>query len=418
MIGLLTAAALITAGSMATRPSFGRHISFWLLGLLLVLLLSAASAPSPLYGIYQGLWQFPAITLTAIYASYALGGLGALLVTGRLPDHLGRRLLLGTGLLVEAAAMLVFVFAGDVTALFVGRILAGVGIGTAAGAVSAWLLDLTPPSDPGLGSLVGGAAPLLGLGAGALLGGILVQYGPNPLHLVFWLLAAAYGIGVIVIRAIPDPAPRRPGWQASLRPKVDVPAPARPVFLAGLPALVAMWALAGLYLSLGPSLAAQLLATDNRVAGGLVIFALAGTGAFTAVVVRSSEPNRLLVRGSTLVIVGVSITLLGQFLSSAFLFYGGSVVAGVGLGAGFSAFVRATAPLVPPERRGALVAAIYVAVYLAFSIPTVLAGAAATVVGLVPTAYAYGFIVIVLSATTTVVVSRVQPTSLVGRAVR
>jgi len=27
------------------------------------------------------MWHFPAITLTAVYASYALGGLGALLVT-------------------------------------------------------------------------------------------------------------------------------------------------------------------------------------------------------------------------------------------------------------------------------------------------------------------------------------------------
>lgn len=204
---------------MAARWRFGRQASFWLLGLLLVLLLSAASAPSPLYGVYQGMWQFPAITLTAVYASYALGGLGALLTTGRLPDHLGRRVVLAAGLVVEAAAMLVFVLAGDVTALYIGRILAGAGIGIAAGAVSAWLLDLSPPSDPGLGSLVGGAAPLLGLGAGALLGGALVEYGPDPLHLVFWVLAAAYAAGLLVISAIPDPVLRRPGWIASMRPR-------------------------------------------------------------------------------------------------------------------------------------------------------------------------------------------------------
>lgn len=391
---------------MAVRRRFGRQVSFWLLGLLLVLLLSAASAPSPLYGVYQRLWQFPAITLTAVYASYALGGLGALLTTGRLPDHLGRRVVLAAGLLVEAAAMLVFVLAGDVTALYIGRILAGAGIGIAAGAVSAWLLDLSPPSDPGLGSLVTGAAPLLGLGAGAVLGGALVEYGPDPLHFVFWVLAAAYAVGLLVIWAIPDPALRRPGWLESMRPTVDVPAAARPIFLAGLPAVIGMWALAGLYLSLGPSLASRLLATDSRAAEGVVIFALAGTGAVSAVAVRSGEPNRLLVRGSALVIVGVSITLIGQFLSSVALLYGGSIVAGVGLGAGFSAYVRATAPLVAPERRGALVAAIYVAVYLSFSIPTVLGGAAVTIIGLAPTAYGYGAIVIVLAAISTVAVSR------------
>jgi MFS family permease len=391
---------------MAGPVQLDRRVSFWFLGLLLVLLLAAASAPSPLYGVYQGLWQFPAITLTAVYASYALGGLGALLTTGRLPDHLGRRVVLASGLVVEVAAMLVFVIAEDVTALFIGRILAGVGIGIAAGAVSAWLLDLSPPSDPGLGSLVGGAGPLLGLGAGALVAGVLVEYGPDPPHLVFWLLAVAYGLGVLIIQAIPDPVLRRPGWRASMRPAVDVPASARPMFLAGLPALIGMWALGGLYLSLGPSLATQALGLDNRAAGGLMIFALAGTGAVTAALVRSGEPNRLLVRGSALVIVGVFVTLVGVFVGSVALLYGGSIIAGVGLGAGFSAYVRATAPLVPPERRGGLVAAIYVAVYLSFSVPTVLAGAAASVVGLVPTAYGYGAVVMALAGITTLAVSR------------
>lgn len=385
---------------------FERQTSFRILGVLLVLLLSAASAPSPLYGVYQASWHFSAITLTAIYASYAVGGLAALLISGRMPDYLGRRVVLAAGLLIEAAAMLVFVNAGDVTALFAGRMLAGVGIGVAAGAVSAWLLDVSPPSDPALGSVVGGAAPLLGLGGGAMLGGILVQYGPDRLHLIFWILAAAYVVGVVVIQAIPDSTVRRSGWLASMRPTVEVPGSARPIFVAGLPALLGMWALAGLYLSLGPSLASQMLNTDNRAAGALVIFALAGTGAAAAAVLRSGDPNRLLVRGSALVIAGVLVTLAGEFLSSAALLYGGSVVAGIGLGAGFSAYVRATAPLVPRERRGALVAAIYVGVYLSFSVPTVLAGAAATVVGLVPTAYAYGVVVIVLAALTTLAVSR------------
>jgi MFS family permease len=113
-----------------------------------------------------------------------------------------------------------------------------------------------------------------------------------------------------------------------------------------------------------------------------------------------------LVRGSALVIVGVSITLVGQFLSSVSLFYGGSVLAGVGLGAGFSAYVRAAAPLVAPERRSALLAAIYVAVYLSFSVPTILGGAAVSIIGLAPTAYGYGVIVIALAAISTVAVSR------------
>jgi hypothetical protein len=247
---------------------------------------------------------------------------------------------------------------------------------------------------------------LLGLGGGALGTGLLVQFGPDPLHLVYWLLAAAYLVGIVALTAIADPVNRRPGWRASMRPTVGIPPSARAMFVAATPAIVGMWALGGLYLALGPSLAVAMLSTDSRLAGGLVIFALAGTGAAGSFVFRRTEPSRLLVRGSVVVICGVAVSLFGVLSGSLAILYAGSVVAGIGLGAGFSAFVRVTAPLVAPERRGALVAAIYVVTYLSFSVPTIIGGAAVTVFGLRDTAYGYGIVVIALAAATTVTVWR------------
>jgi MFS family permease len=384
----------------------GRRPSFWLLALVLVLVVSVASTPSPLYGVYQELWQFSPLTLTAIYASYAIGGLVTLLTTGRLSDYLGRRPVLSIGLAIQAGAMLLFVVASDVVFLFGGRILSGIGIGVAVGAISSWLLDLAPPNDPQLGSVVNGAGPLLGIGTGALVAGLLVQYGPDPLHLVFWLMAAAYGLAIVVLMIIPDRADRRPGWRASMRPTVGIPPSARAMFIAATPAIVGVWALGGLYLALGPSLAVTMLPTDSRLAGGLVIFALAGTGAIASFVVRRADPNRLLVAGSVVVIAGVAVTLIGVLGGALVILYGGSIVAGIGLGASFSAFVRVTAPLAPPERRGALISAIYVVTYLSFSVPTVIAGAAVTVFGLRDTTYGYGIVVMALAAVTTAAVAR------------
>jgi MFS family permease len=384
----------------------GRRTSFWLLAIVLALLLFAASAPSPLYRVYQAAWQFSPLTLTAIYGSYALGGLAALLTTGRLSDHLGRRLVLSIGLAINAFAMLLFLVAGDIVVLFAARILTGIGVGIAAGAVSAWLLDLSPPDDPQMGSVVNGAGPLLGLGGGALISGVLVEFAPDPLHLVYWLLAAAYGIAIVILIAIPNPVIRRPGWRATLRPSVGVPSTARTTFVAATPAVVGMWSLGGLYLALGPSLAVDILNSDSRLAGGLIIFTLAGTGAGVSFLLRRADPYRLLVTGSAVMIAGVAVTLLGVLGGSVAILYAGSFLAGIGLGAGFSGFVRATAPLAPPERRGALVAAIYVVIYVSFSVPTIIAGAAVTVYGLRATAYGYGIVVIALAAATTVAVSR------------
>jgi hypothetical protein len=45
-------------------PYLSRAASFWLLVGLLAAFLFAASAPSPLYAMYQARWQFSPVTVT------------------------------------------------------------------------------------------------------------------------------------------------------------------------------------------------------------------------------------------------------------------------------------------------------------------------------------------------------------------
>jgi hypothetical protein len=69
--------------SPARRAALPRAAAFWLVAGVLFLLFFAAAAPSPLYGVYQAEWRFSAITLTAVFAAYALLLLVTLLVFGR-----------------------------------------------------------------------------------------------------------------------------------------------------------------------------------------------------------------------------------------------------------------------------------------------------------------------------------------------
>ncbi len=82
------------------------------------------------------------------------------------------------------------------------------------------------------------------------------------------------------------------------------------------------------------------------------------------------------------------------------------MIAGIGLGPAYSAFLRTVAPLAPAEQRAALLSATFVLIYLSFSVPAMLAGVAVTIFGLESTAYAYGVAVMALAAITTVAVSR------------
>ncbi len=221
--------------------TLGRPAAFWLLALTLAALLFASSAPSPLYVVYQSEWDFSAITLTAVFAVYALALLSALLVTGSISDHIGRRPTLFAALAIEILAMATFAAAGGVGWLFAARILQGVATGIAIGCISAALLDLQPPHRPWLGALTGVAAPMAGLATGALVTGLLVDYAPGPTGLIFWLMLGVFVLGVLVAVALPETVVKRPGWRASMRPRLGVPPHVRGPFVAALPTMAATW---------------------------------------------------------------------------------------------------------------------------------------------------------------------------------
>src|SRR5438132_1266826 len=280
------------------RLKLSRAASFWLLATVFAFFLFAAGAPSPLYVVYEAMWHFSSLTLTAIFGVYALALLAALLTTGRLSDHLGRRPVVLLALVVQIVSMVAFIAARGVGMLFAARVLQGLGTGLATGALSAWLLDLQPPDNPRLGSLVASVAPVAGLAAGALVSGLLVQYGPDPLHLVFSLLCALYALAFAAMPVIADVAKRTPGWLQSMRPQIGVPPAARSLFAASAPTLIATWALGGLYLSLGPSLALSLLKSDSYLAGAGVIVALMGAVALAATLVRAAAARVIVIRAA------------------------------------------------------------------------------------------------------------------------
>ncbi|MGI5128291.1 MFS transporter [Pseudonocardia sp. CA-107938] len=392
--------------------------AFWLLATTLCLLLVASSAPSPIYVLYQQQWQLSPITLTAVYAANAVALLVTLLFVGSLSDPVGRRPVLLVALVVEIGAMVAFAQASDVGWLFVARVLQGIATGAATGAISATLIDLQPPGGR-LGALMTNVASSGGIAAGALGAGLLVEFAPAPSQLVYWLLTGLFvagWVGVLVIpETVPESARRDGSWRGSLRPRVAVPASVRTTFLTLAPSLVATWALGGLYLALGGSLARGVFHVTSPLAGGLVIVALNATSALVAVLARDWSSQRSLLLGSIAMVCGVAVAMVALALGSLALFLVASVVVGTGFGPSFSGVLRTLTAMAPPERRAEVVTAIYVVSYLALSLPAVAAGIAVTQVGLLSTAYGYGVAVSALSAIALIGSWRQQHAPVVGR---
>jgi MFS family permease len=392
----------------SSRAALGRTAAFWSLALILALLLFASSAPSPLYVVYQAEFGFSSLTLTSVFAVYAIALLASLLVAGSVSDHVGRRPTLLVALVIEIAGMLAFAEAQSVVWLFAARTLQGVATGVAMGAISAALLDLAPADKPRLGPLLGVASPLGGLAAGALVAGLLVQYGPAPTRLVFWLLFGVFAVAILVAAAMPETVRRDGPWAHTLRPSVAVPGPLRVAFVATIPTLMASWALGGLILSLGPSLTAGVLGNTSHVAGGLPIFIMAGISSLASVWLRDTHARSTARGGLAALIAGVAITLAGLNGGSLALFLVGSAVAGLGFGPAFAGAFRALSSLAPVHERAGLVSAILVVSYLAFSLPAVAAGFAVTRFGLHDTADVYGAALIVVAAAALALSGRLQ----------
>jgi predicted MFS family arabinose efflux permease len=362
--------------------------AFWLVAGVLCLLFVEAGAPSPLYGIYQAQLRFSTTTLTAVFAIYALVLLITLLVVGSVSDYLGRRRVILAALTVTAGACAVFLAARSTGLLFAARALQGVGVGTATGALGAALIDLQPEGS-GLAPLVTTAAPTLGLGAGALGASALAQYGPAPTRLVWWLLLGATAAAAAGILAMPEPGTRHAGVLASLRPRVSVPRQARAAFAIAAPCLIAVWALSGLYQSLGPSLAAQLTGSRDLMWGGLLIFLLTGVAAAATAAFRGLTPRTAMLAGCLVVLAGLAATFAAITTTTAATFLAGTAVAGVGFGLALLGVNRILIPLAPPGQRAGLIAAIFLINFLGLSIPALIAGVATTHVGLHRTALAY-----------------------------
>jgi hypothetical protein len=379
------------------RAALPRGAAFWLVAWMLFLLFFAAAAPSPLYGVYQAQWRFSAITLTAVFAAYAVLLLVTLLVFGSLSDYLGRRRVILAGLVMAAGACGLFLAAHGVGLLFAARALHGAAVGTASSALGAALIDLQPEGS-GRAPVVTTGASLLGLAAGGLGTSALVQYGPAPTRLIWWLLLGAFLAAAAAVLAMPETAPARPGVLATLRPRVAVPRQARGTFAVALPCLVAVWMTSGFYLALGPSLAAQVLRSPDLVWGGLVIFLLAGIGAAATVVARrATGPSAMLV-GCLALVAGTVVTLAAIQATSAAAFLTGTAVAGAGFGTAMLGAFRAISARAAPGQRAGLIAAYFIVSYAAFSIPVVAAGVAITHVGLHRTALVYCAVIAVLAA--------------------
>lgn len=364
----------------------------------MAVMMAGASAPSPFYPMLQQEIGFSAATLTGIFAVYTLALLASLLIMGSLSDHIGRRPVISGGFAVMALSVALFWHAGDVQGLMVARVLQGIAAGLLLSALSAAVVDLEPKDKPGSASVWNSVVPLGGLAAGALVAGILMDVTDMAEADVFGTLVAAYALFAGLIWFIPETAPRHEGVWASLRPRIGVPATAAKAFWRSAPAVIAGWATGGLYLSLGAPIVRHVFGAEDHATQAIVIVLLCAAGAVACYIARGHSSRHVTLYGTAALSIGTVLTLGAIVGQSLPVYLAALTIAGTGFGTCFYGVLRSIVPVVAPEERGELFAALFTLSYLAFGLPTLLAGMSIGVFGLTPTTLGYGALIVLFSA--------------------
>lgn len=357
-------------------------------------LFSASSAvPTPIYRFYQQTMSLSSVHITTIFAIYVVTLLLALLVAGRLSDHLGRKPVLAAALALNLIAMLMFTQAQTFEGLLLARLMQGLGVGIALPTSGAAIIDASPRLGPTLNAVT----PFLGLTVGAMGASLAVSYAPMPLVTPYLGAAGLSLLALVLLPLLPETGLRRAGAMRSLRPRVAIPARARGMLARTMPITAGGWAIGGLYMSLMPGLVAEATGIHHPLLGGGVIAVLMSMASVSSVAGRLRPARQALSLGGASLMLGVLTSLAGIVTGNPAVLFGGTALAGLGQGFVFSSTLRLVLPMAEERDRAGLLAAFFVLSYMAFAVPTVLAGWAVPHLGVTATVAIYGAGVVALA---------------------
>ncbi|MFJ8310352.1 MULTISPECIES: MFS transporter [unclassified Streptomyces] len=351
-------------------------------GAVFAVCMAGTTLPTPLYSLYQEKFGFSELTVTVVYAVYAFGVIGVLLLAGNASDAVGRRPVLLWGLGFSAASAVCFLCAAGLDWLYAGRLLSGLSAGLFTGAATAYVMDLAPHGGASRATFVATAANMGGLGCGPLLAGVLAQYAGWPLYLPFAVHLTLVAGSVAVLLRLPETV-REPRPLSTARPqRPGLPHEVRAVFVPAAIASFAGFALFGVFTSVSPAFLAQSLNVHNRAVSGLVVALAFFASTAGQLAVPRVGVDRSLPLGCAALLTGLALLAGALRWDLMPLMVLSAVVGGVGQGLSFRAALSAVAEASAADRRAAVISTLFVVAYAGISVPVIGVGVLTSLIGL------------------------------------
>jgi len=369
-----------TLDTIPARFRLRHGAGFWVIAAAFLAVMAFSTIPTPLYSLYQARDGFPTWVVTVIFAAYAVGVIASLFLIGHLSDWAGRRRMVLIAVLLEIVAAALFLVWNDVAGLIVARIVSGVGVGALTASATAHLSELRavarPEEGPRLAGTVSTVVNTGGLALGPLIAGAFAQLLPQPLVLPYAMFLLILAVAAVAVALVPETVERAEERPAYRPQRISLPAEARGAFSAAAVAAFAGFAVFGLFTSLAPSVLAGTLHQTSHLLAGFVPFAVFAASAVSQIVFARLGTRAQLILALTLMLVGLGGLAAGVLAASLPAFVVSGVLAGAGVGLQFRSAIAVAASLAAPERRGEVLAAIFLIAYIGLALPVLLVGVA------------------------------------------
>jgi MFS family permease len=357
---------------------------------VLFLVLFGGNLPTPLYPLWQQQFGLSTGTITGVYAIYPAGVVLGLLFGGRLADQLGRRPIVALAALASVLAEACFIMAGSVGLLFAGRLINGCAIGLLTGPAVAAIAELNPLGDRKRGAWLGALTTVTAIAFGPLLAALLIRFPPVPamkssfpfvVHMVALAMALIL-VGTCLHETAP-PSNLRLWRDVSIVPQgITVPLEIRNRFWLAAAVAFLVWACAGLWLALGPSLVMKAVGSSDRLVGGLAVVAVLGTAGAVQILGRKIDARKAMITGLLLLPLGLLLIVATILLQSRATLVFGCIITGSAQGFGWMGSSESVGRLAPPEQRASVMSAFYIVAYAGVAVPVLAVGVGADWVGL------------------------------------
>ncbi|MGH8297263.1 MAG: MFS transporter [Steroidobacteraceae bacterium] len=364
--------------SAPERAGLRHGVGFWSVAAAFAAVMGLSAVQTPLYGLYAARDGFGSLTITMVYAVYAVGVIVALFTVGHVSDWYGRRRVMIPALLVAAVSAVLFLVWRDLAGLVVARLVGGIAVGAITATATAWITELHAARRPSAtrrrGEIVGAAANLGGIGIGPLIGGLLAEWVAGPLTVPYLVFLGLLAAGAVGLALTPETRTMAPADRPRYHPQhIKVPAQGRASFFGALIGAFIAFAALAFFMSLAPTFLAGPLGHPSLALAGAAAFLV-----FAAATAAQMLPGRfgrqtlaglgalLITAGSVAIVVAVQLSA-----PSLWLFLVGGAVLGAGGGAYFKSSLGTVIASSDPASRAGALTLFFLTGYIGLSIPAV-----------------------------------------------